>query len=665
MNKLGKILMLFSVLILTLIIGGCSRTNIEPPDITVHFPTTSSGELQSASVISSGAEPGGSSDVEIPPPPPPPPPIVEVSVSARNRFISGAREFTVDEENLQITLDASYENYVDLRTLEKCFLDIEAPSGECLLEGAVNEDGSIDLTKEAYLTVTDGDGERKRFALTVNRTVHDLPIINIRLGNLAPPYTIQRDEYFDMEMYIDCSGSGEFPDTGVLSGKIRGRGHSSWQWAKKPYRLKLDEAVPIMGSTENRDWILLSNHADKSLIRNIVAYDMGRELGTFVWTARQYPVDLFINGEYQGVYAIGEHREVAESRIALDESDDVDRGYLLEVGGADGEDMVKDYDYFHTNSRSAEYVTFTDPKADKLTDEQRQFVKDYVNAADKAIVSGGDYEEYIDVDSFVDWVIIQELTCNLDSCFRRSCYITKDKGGKLRMGPIWDFDLAFGNFELDKAYDTWFTIGTDDEDAYIYVNWCNYLMKDEKFRARLEERWFEVRDTLLDAAEKSIAENTAKIYASQAENFRRWNNLGYKSGYQPWATANIGTYDGQIEYLRSFIQNRAKWIDENISNIEMNNPLPTEGGFYNWESDQVIGEWLSEFNGVFAECEAYNVTRVEGVGVFQIDITGHVTIITVIACSYVLCHNGSTVLEGKHRVAILLKLNMESKTKCV
>ncbi len=288
---------------------------------------------------------------------------------------------------------------------------------------------------------------------------------------------------------------------------------------------------------------------------------------------------MFINGEYQGVYAIGEHREIAESRIALDESDDVDRGYLLEIGGADGEDMVKDYDYFHTNSGSAKYITFADPKADKLTDEQRHFVRDYVNAADEAIVSGGNYEEYIDVDSFVDWVIIQELTCNLDSCFRRSCYMTKDKGGKLKMGLIWDFDMAFGNFAMDDPdYDTWFTIGTADKDAYIYVNWCNYLMQDEKFRARLEERWLEVRDTLLDAAEKSISENTAKIYASQAENFRLWNNLGYKSGYQSWATANIATYDGQIEYLRSFIQNRAEWIDENIA-METNYPLPTEGGF--------------------------------------------------------------------------------------
>lgn len=545
--------------------GGCSRTDKVPSEITVDASTTSSAETQSASVISS-SELAGSDPTEGEIIPPQPPPILErVCVSPRNRFIGSAREFTVDEENLSVTLDVTYDNYVDLNTLRNCFLDIETPSGEYRLEGAKNADGSLDLTKDAYLTVTDRDGEEKRFTLIVNRTVHDLPIVNIRLGGLAPPYTIQRDVYSDMEMYIDCSGAEEFFGTNVISGKIRGRGHSTWNWQKKPYRLKFDEAVSIMGFTENRDWILLANHADKSLIRNIVAYDMGRELDTFIWTARQYPVDLFINGVYQGVYAIGEQREVAENRIELDKSDGVDRGYILEVGGTDDESMEKGIDYFHTNSRSVRFIAFDYPKPDKISEEQRQFIMDYVNAADAAIVSGGNYEEYIDVDSFVDWIIIHELTCNLDSCFRRSCFITKDKGGKLKMGIIWDFDMAFGNLDMDNpSYDTWFTVGTDEEDAYISVNWCNYLMEDAEFRARLRERWFEVRDTLLERAEASIAENRAKIYASQAENFKLWKTLGYKNGVQSWATANIGTYDGQVEYLRNFLRQRAVWIDENI-----------------------------------------------------------------------------------------------------
>ena len=364
-------------------------------------------------------------------------------------------------------------------------------------------------------------------------------------------------------MYIDCSGSGEFSDTGVLSGKIRGRGHSTWQLNKKPYRIKLDNSAGLMGMPKNRDWILLSNHADKSFIRNIAAYDMARELD-FIWTGTQYPVDLFVNGEYRGVYVLGDQREIAESRIDLDESNDIDRGYLLEVGGSD-DDMVNGYDYFHTNSGKVKFITFDDPKADELTEKQRQFVMDYLNDVDESIIRYGTYEEYIDVQSFCDWIIIQELTCNLDSCFHRSCFMTKDKGGKLKMGPVWDFDLAFGNFDMDNAeYDTWFTVGSADEDAYIHINWCNYLMEDKNFRAALKGRWFEVRDKLIDTAYKSIDKNKAKISASANENFAKWDIWYWKIGDQSWETYEIKTYDGQVEYVKNFLAKRAKWIDENI-----------------------------------------------------------------------------------------------------
>lgn len=160
---------------------------------------------------------------------------------------------------------------------------------------------------------------------------------------------------------------------------------------------------------------------------------------------------------------------------------------------------------------------------------------------------------------------MHELTCNLDSCFRRSCFFTKDKGGKLRMGPVWDFDMAFGNFSYDYGhYKKWFTVGTADADSYIGVNWCNYLMSDPEFRAAIKARWFEVRDTLLDAAKRSIDKNKARIEASQAENFAVWDIWDKRIGYESWTTVNIKTYNEQIKFIEDFLDERAKWIDENI-----------------------------------------------------------------------------------------------------
>lgn len=297
--------------------------------------------------------------------------IDRVAVSDKNVFVNSPSEFTIDDDNAAIAMNFDYTDYIDIRTLENLFLDIEVSGGTFELAGDMNLKGGIDITKDAYLIVTDEGGRCKRFTVAANRTVHDLPIVNIYLENSAPISSIRRDDYSNMEMYIDCSGSGEFSDTDVLSGAIRGRGHSSWTWEKKPYRIKLDESTSIMGMPKNRDWILISNHIDKSLIRNIAAYDMARSLNSFIWTPTQYPVDLFVNGAYQGVYAFGEHREISRQRINLDESDDLDRGYLLEVGGADGDELVMGRDYFHTNSNVVKFITFDDPKAAKLSAEQR------------------------------------------------------------------------------------------------------------------------------------------------------------------------------------------------------------------------------------------------------------------------------------------------------
>lgn len=553
MKKFKFMLLLTAVLIL----AGCSGTGNSSSEIVIEPSEDSTSSSESSSEESSESEVFVNEEITAV--------IDKIAVSDKNVFVSSAPQFTVDDENAAITLNVDYTDYVDVRTLENLFLDIEVSGGTFELVGDLNSEGGIDVTKDAYLIVTDNDGKRKRFTVTAERTVHDLPIVNIYLENSAPISSVKRDDYSNMEMYIDCSGSGGFSDTDVLSGAIRGRGHSSWAWEKKPFRIKLDESTPILGMPKNRDWILLSNHADKSFLRNIVAYDMARSLGGFIWTSTQYPVDVFVNGVYQGVYALGEHREISRHRINLDESDDLDRGYLLEVGGADDQSLVKGRDYFHTNSNSVRFITFVDPKASKLSEEQRQFLMDYVNAADAAIVSGEGYEEYIDVQSFCDWIIMHELTCNLDSCFRRSCYFTKDKGGKIKMGPVWDFDLAFGNFSYDYGnYKKWFTIGTTGDDPYIRVNWCNYLMNDPEFRAAIKARWFEVRDTLLDAAKKSIEKNSALINASQAENFAVWDIWDRQIGYESMATVNIKSFDGQVKYIEDFLEERAKWIDENI-----------------------------------------------------------------------------------------------------
>ena len=164
-----------------------------------------------------------------------------------------------------------------------------------------------------------------------------------------------------------------------------------------------------------------------------------------------------------------------------------------------------------------------------MSAQQFAYIEEYVRKADRAVTSGADYETYLDIDSVIDWIILHELTNNSDSGFRRSCFFTKQAGGKLQMGPVWDFDLAFGNFSKDNhAYDTWATTGGD----YLGTTWFAYLMKDARFNTKLKARWNAVKDDLLSTAVQDIDSISRSLAVSQVSNFIRWDILNKRAGYQ-------------------------------------------------------------------------------------------------------------------------------------
>ncbi len=388
------------------------------------------------------------------------------------------------------------------------------------------------------------------------------------------PDAISRDEYVSCTLQIDAGMTdGQYLSTEVLNGEIKGRGHSTWEWAKKPYKIKLEEKASLLGMTEAKRWVLLANYADESLLRNTVAFEVARSLDTFRFVPHAIPVDVYINGVYQGVYTLGEQLEVKSSRLALDDNlSRAETGYLLEVGGADLSVDQKGWNCFDLPSGCGSNIkikspdTDIDPDSDEnWTQEHFDYIYDYVCRADTAITTLTDYEKYINVDSFIDWFLVQEFSYNLDSCFRRSCYITKPKLGKLEMGPVWDFDLAFGNMYLDNPnYDDWATVGSGDGNSYIGITWYNYLMTDDAFRTKARERWDEVKDTMLGAALDTLNYYKPLVAPSAAVNFDIWNTLGVANGYQPQFMQDENTYEKQLQYLTDFLYSRQKWIDANL-----------------------------------------------------------------------------------------------------
>lgn len=435
---------------------------------------------------------------------------------------------------------------------------------------AMNSDGTVNLLADGgcFCTIQGNDGLSRKYNISVNYVSTGLPVVVIDVKNDLE--ITSKEEYTAATIKIDCSGvdgsflPNAFASLPLTEVSIRGRGNSTWKWDKKPYKLKFGEKTEIPGMKAEKDWVLLANYADYSLIRNYVALDTAKLLTNLSFTPSQYPVNVFINGTYRGVYTIGEHLEVDKNRIKLEKDTGegiTDTSYLLEIGGTSDDDTW-DVTCFQTDL--VRYCKVKYPKEGSLTTEQVAYIKDYVKKANEAIKNNDNYENYIDIDSVIDWFIAQEFFYNLDSMFRRSCFLTKEAGQTLKLGPLWDFDLAFGNLYNDFGeYKKWSCLCQEHE--YIDDNWFCYLLEYPEFRNKLRARWDEIGRSLLSHSLNCI-ENVGSIVSVSAKyNFEVWDTLGSRVlQCQPLYISDYKTYEDHIEFLKNFVTDRWVWMNKNI-----------------------------------------------------------------------------------------------------
>ena len=195
---------------------------------------------------------------------------------------------------------------------------------------------------------------------------------------------------------------------------------------------------------------------------------------------------------------------------------------------------------------------------------------------EKALIENDGWENYIDIDSWVDWFFINEMTFNTESAFYRSCYLWREAGGKLHMGPVWDFDMSFGNHYGDlPGYDGWCT--TESTYQYISKNWMNYLMDYRTFTDRLVERWNEVKNDLLATGIEAVDHYSAMMDGSQQQNFKVWKIMNTGIGMGSVNPYLYDTYDKQVQYLRDFLLSRWHYIDERLNSEEYSVVSVAEG----------------------------------------------------------------------------------------
>lgn len=427
-------------------------------------------------------------------------------------------------------------------------------------DGSMTEMRPYDLTGENTVTLADAQGAKRTYLLMAERLSYDLPVVSIRTEGGAP--IAEKNTYIPGSLVIDGK---------AYSMQIRGRGNASWNYfPKKSYRIKLDDGASLFGMVQNRDWVLVSNYADKTMIRNCVAHAMAASMSGLNYTPTHIPVNLYLNGVYLGVYTFADKIEDGKGRLDLggttnEKTGKLDVGFLLEIGWDFDEENHYNLDYFDTDLVVRIFVK--EPEIERANSKEFLYVKNFILAMEKAIVTDSGWENYIDVDSWIDWLIINELTFNTESSFYRSCYLWRESGGKIKLGPVWDFDMAFGNHYGDIAgYNGWCT--TESTYTYISKNWMNYLMQYPRFTERLVARWNEVKDGLRATALDAIDLYAAMMDGSQQQNFLVWRIMNVGVGMGSVSPFIYNTYDKQVQYLRDFISSRWVYIDNRLNSAE-------------------------------------------------------------------------------------------------
>ena len=342
------------------------------------------------------------------------------------------------------------------------------------------------------------------------------------------------------------------------------RGHSSQNFPKKQYGLETRNSegenlnVSLFGIPKENDWVLYAPYSDKSLMRNVLAYDIARSLGSYA--PRTQFCEVILNNDYVGIYVFMEKIKKDSNRVNIydPEPDNLSGGYLLEVSVLSKIDTTDNY--FESESQGRFFV-IKFPDEDDITVDQIAWITNYINTFESTLYSGSfndpdiGYYQYIDSPSWVDYILLNEAFRNND-VFYSSTYLHKKKNGKLFAGPVWDFNIAMGNIDYN---DNWLTEGSLLASKYL----SSILLEDSSFVSAYQVRWNTLRNNQLTISTiNSLIDYYVELLGTaQERNFERWPILGS----DVWPNYYIGiTYEDEVNYLKQWITDRFIWMDSQL-----------------------------------------------------------------------------------------------------
>jgi hypothetical protein len=425
--------------------------------------------------------------------------------------------------------------------------------------------------------------------ITLDSTELPLVMINTQGQQIVP------DVKINALMDIKYNGPGNITHisdpSNVYSGNIgiEVRGATSAGYPQKPFNIETRTAagannnVSLLGMPAENDWVLLSNYNDRSLIRNTLAYKIFGEMGNY--SVRTNLCEVLVDSAYRGIYVFGEKIKRDNNRVNIaklttqdNTGDDVTGGYILEQNYWDANNsFLSNYSPIDHPTFDVHFV-YKEPGADSITVPQKAYIAAFIDSLEDALYSPNftdtvnGYRKYLDTKSFIDYFLVNELARSNDG-FKKSVFFHKDKhsnGGKLKAGPVWDFDWAWKNMYGCSIFEN-----TDGSGWAHQINDCptdNYscgyyvrLFQDTTFNNELRCRYEEFRSTILDTVYLFSYIDSIKtlVQNAQARHFQKWPLLGV-SGQAPEVGPIATTYNAELDTLKNWINLRLQWLDANI-----------------------------------------------------------------------------------------------------
>lgn len=404
-----------------------------------------------------------------------------------------------------------------------------------------------DFRNEIIYTIVGEDNSTREYKVVLKSPqASGLPVINVETEG-GKAITSKKD-YVNAVVVVSDVNNPDFNIDGKTVG-IRGRGNTTWNYEKKPYRIKFDKRTSMFGYGAAKSWVLLANYLDPTFIMNTVAFELGHRFD-LEYTNHPNHVEFYLNGEYKGSYVLTEQVQVDKERVNIDEDTD----FLVEL------DTYFDEDYQFKTDIIKLPVMIKSPELD--SNAGMDFVKKALKDLEDALFDpaqdfpNNNYQDLIDVNSLINFLMVNDLVGNTELQHPKSMYMYKRAGEKIKMGPLWDFDWGFGgNGSFTYFAKTDILCKPNYTGSQIGYKFFRRFFDDPDFRTKYKARWNEVYQNKISTIDTFIDQMSEKLQKSQVEDCEIWK--------KKWeGNAN---YNTQISSMKKWLNDRMLLMNTEIN----------------------------------------------------------------------------------------------------